>query len=388
MLQQSSSFEDILKRLQKKTQPLQNKYELEPAEACLFGINIQMEKIGLQEFEHKLPLSPCHSSNPKLFCTVCKGTGLKTFFHLETLREEILPNGCPCNLLEFSVHALQHSQIPPKYLLQAFECWDTQHLLELDPRILKLWKLNVLMSRNFVVAHARRIYTQYKNLGKEFLYAGFFGPESAKQSYLLDKVSGRPFLVLHGPVGVGKTMFATAILSWFAQMLPYEVPQRGIPQIKFVEFTQLLQMLREGYASRTSESDVMHPLRTAKVLLIDELGKGRMDLDWQKEKLDDLVTHRYNNKLITIFTTNFSIPHEENKTDFIPRMDTGRRDYGESSTNKNSVISHAKETLAERVGLRIFDRICELSLFLNFDSLPSYRRHVGKRELSEISNLI
>jgi hypothetical protein len=386
----TNSFSDLLMRLKERAHykheiEHEEEFEYEPSP---FGIDLQFEKLLQAQYSNfHLPIFSCAETNPRRTCSLCKGTGIRTYFHLETLREEVLPQGCNCNTLDFSVQALQSSHIPAKYIEQAFQTWDTSHFSSGTNSALPLWNMHGNVCRNFVVAHTRRMENEFKISNCEFLQNPFFGPSSHKQELIWEKLSQKPFLVFHGPVGTGKTMLSCAVLVWFAQLIPYEIPTRNAPTIKFVEFTQLLQMLRDGYSSKASESEVMQPLRTARVLLIDELGKGRMELDWQKEKLDDLVTHRYNNKLVTLFTTNFGMPQAEHKNQSVAKLDTGKRFLTDTEHSRNTV-TQLKETLPERVGPRIFDRLCEMSVFLPFDSFPSYRKHIAKKELGELFDLI
>jgi DNA replication protein DnaC len=132
-------------------------------------------------------------------------------------------------------------------------------------------------------------------------------------------------LLLIGPCGVGKTHLATAIVASLIQ-------RKGVPCL-FYDFRDLLKEIQDSYnpISHNSELRVLAPVYEAEVLVLDELGASK-PTDWVRDTMTQIINKRYNDKKITIFTTN----------------------YLDEVTNPN------EETLTDRVGLRLRSRLHEM----------------------------
>ena len=100
------------------------------------------------------------------------------------------------------------------------------------------------------------------------------------------------WLVLSGPSGSGKTHLAAAIVS--------ECVDRGYPSF-YITAPDLLDHLRSTYNpdSEIPYDDFFNQVRDAPLLVLDDLG-AQTGTPWAKEKLDQLLTHRFNNKLPTV----------------------------------------------------------------------------------------
>lgn len=105
-------------------------------------------------------------------------------------------------------------------------------------------------------------------------------------------------LLITGPVGVGKTHLAVAILNEL-------VDTKGATAL-FCDFSDLLDRIQAsfGKGSEESQDDIVAPYRDADLLVLDELG-ARRPSDWVREVLYGLLNTRYNRKRLTILTTNF-----------------------------------------------------------------------------------
>jgi len=99
-------------------------------------------------------------------------------------------------------------------------------------------------------------------------------------------------------VGVGKTHLAAAILRELIER--YQV--HGL----FYQFSALLKEIQDSYnpVSHNSELGVLEPVFKADVLVLDELGSSK-PTDWVRDTMMQIINTRYNDKRLTIFTTNY-----------------------------------------------------------------------------------
>jgi DNA replication protein DnaC len=131
-------------------------------------------------------------------------------------------------------------------------------------------------------------------------------------------------LLFMGPVGTGKTHLSAAIL--------HGLIAKGIPCL-FYEFGALLKEIQNSYdpVSQTSELAVLAPVYEAEVLVLDELGASK-PTDWVRDTMMQVIGTRYNERRLTIFTTN----------------------YGDARRQPS------EETLEDRVGVRLRSRLYEM----------------------------
>ncbi len=103
--------------------------------------------------------------------------------------------------------------------------------------------------------------------------------------------------------GSGKTRMAASI----ANELIYE---KKI-QVKFATSLQILNEIKATWNNRNkndeyTESKLLDFLSTATILIIDDFGMETFK-DWIDDKFNHIINSRYNEKKITIFTSNFSL---------------------------------------------------------------------------------
>lgn len=105
------------------------------------------------------------------------------------------------------------------------------------------------------------------------------------------------WLFLHGNCGVGKTHLAAAIAHYAIEKNRTGVYFRVVPD--------LLDQLRATFdpAGGIAYDDRFQQIRNAHLLVLDDLGTEHTT-PWAREKLYQLINHRYNEHLPTVITSN------------------------------------------------------------------------------------
>jgi DNA replication protein DnaC len=160
------------------------------------------------------------------------------------------------------------------------------------------------------------------------LPSGYPGMKQVKYT-LKDYVDRYPVvdsgLLLLGNCGVGKTHLAVSILK----QVIMEKGDSGI----FYDFRDLLRDIQSSWnsVSQSTELEVLRPVLDANILVLDELGANK-PTDWVRDTIAYIINWRYNEKKVTIFTSNY--------------LDRPAK-LGE-------------ETLTDRIGMRLRSRLYEM----------------------------
>ena len=154
-------------------------------------------------------------------------------------------------------------------------------------------------------------------------------------------------LLFMGPVGVGKTHLAIAVLKDL-------IEKKGVNCL-FYESGSLLKAIQDSYnpVSQTSEMRVLAPVFQAEVLVLDELG-ATVPTNWVRDTLYQIINTRYNNKKLTIFTTNY-LDEPRTSADENADAEVKRR----SRTFAAERIQEMT-TLEERIGTPLRSRLYEM----------------------------
>lgn len=140
-------------------------------------------------------------------------------------------------------------------------------------------------------------------------------------------------LLFTGPVGVGKTHLSVAILHEL-------IKKKGVPCL-FYEFGSLLKEIQNSYSLISQNSELK---------VLDELGASK-PTDWVRDTMMQIINARYNDRRLTIFTTNY------------------RDERGQPST----------ETLEDRIGTRLRSRLYEMCRTVVIDGEDYRRRFDAQR---------
>ena len=247
-------------------------------------------------------------------CKVCEGSRRifeETSEGISKIRE------CECNGLIKRISLFNQAGIPGKFVHEDFSSFS------MDPPQHRTQKNAFLSSKNFI------------------------------DDYVDRKGQYSQGLIYMGAPGLGKTHLVVSVIKEL-------VMQHGV-ECKFVDFFELLRDIRHGYGEDISEKDFIDPYVGVKVLVIDELAKGR-NTDWELTILDHFISTRYNDDdKVTLVTTNFS-----DKLDSSVALN--------SRNNKQSISNaYSRFTIEEKVGARIYSRLMEMCKKVNLEG-TDYRR--------------
>src|ERR1700685_4039422 len=100
-----------------------------------------------------------------------------------------------------------------------------------------------------------------------------------------------------GSCGAGKTHLAVAALK--------QIVLRGHSGL-FYDYRELLKQIQDSYnaESQSTEMSVLEPVLKAELLVLDDVGSSKPSL-WALETVGHVLNTRYNEKRVTLLTTNF-----------------------------------------------------------------------------------
>jgi DNA replication protein DnaC len=141
-------------------------------------------------------------------------------------------------------------------------------------------------------------------------------------------------LLFIGPCGVGKTHLAVAAIREL-------IGKKNVP-CSFYDFRQLIRDIQSSFTpdSNLSEAEILAPVFEVEVLVLDELGAKRTTA-WVEETVFYIINHRYNQKKLTIFTSNYLDTEEE-------------------ADGRDAFYKKGGDSLVDRIGVRLRSRLYEM----------------------------
>jgi DNA replication protein DnaC len=234
---------------------------------------------------------------------------------------------CDCTTSDRPDRALARARVPERYRHCDFENFETDNDIENVAREqLQGWN---------------RSLTQAKLVVQRFAEEFPVGSENG--------------LLLMGPCGAGKTHLAVAALK--------QIVVRGHSGL-FYDYRELLKQIQDSYnaESQSTEMSVLEPVLKAELLVLDDVGSSKPSL-WALETVGYVLNTRYNEKRVTLLTTNY--------------LDSDA--VGGSAAGSTRVAGmrapSIEDSLTERVGRRIRSRLYEMCRTVEI-SAPDYRKEI------------
>lgn len=137
-------------------------------------------------------------------------------------------------------------------------------------------------------------------------------------SNLLDGESGVSLCLIGEKTGTGKTHCAAAVLNhYLVNTLRRRIEKKedlfqDYPLVYFIDYALWVDTLRSRYSDEY-DSEIVEPAFEVPVLVIDDIGAGKMS-DYAREQTFILINTRYSNNLSTIITSNLSLEELSNPT--------------------------------------------------------------------------
>ena len=279
-------------------------------------------------------------------CPLCGGTGWKT---VERVAEEEKPKRvswekpiegaraakpvwavpCDCTGKDRNARTIARARIPTRYGACDFDNFDTKlYDIENGPEFVR-WNHSLEQAKLVTEAFAR--------------------------DYPAGTYTG---LLLMGSCGAGKTHLAVSALR--------QIVMRGHTGL-FYDYRELLKEIQGSYnpESQTTELGVLDPVLTADVLLLDDLGASKPS-PWALETVGHILNSRYNEKRITLLTTNYLDSNGPT-----PLLASRKMQL----PSGQSLSATREDCLTDRLGMRIRSRLFEMCRTIEL-SAPDYRREV------------
>jgi DNA replication protein DnaC len=235
---------------------------------------------------------------------------------------------CDCTSSDRTHRVLARARVPERYRHCDFANFETDNELEgVSSEQLQAWNRSLAQAKVMI----------------EGFVAEF--PLSNEQGVLII-----------GPCGVGKTHLAVAALK--------EIVLRGHSGL-FYDYRELLKEIQDSYnaESQSTEMGVLEPVLKTEVLVLDDVGSSKPSM-WALETVGHILNTRYNEKRVTLLTTNF--------LDSDSALNNAAQPVARIAGMRSPAV---EDSLTDRVGKRIRSRLYEMCRTLEV-SAPDYRKEI------------
>lgn len=129
----------------------------------------------------------------------------------------------------------------------------------------------------------------------------------------VERVATGQGLYLFGTVGTGKTTTACSIAMSFIlhqTLADIRAGNRTRQLVQYVNVPDLLDLIKRGFDNEDEAAKgarVLESLRTTPLAIFDDIGAER-PTEWARERLLQVIGHRYDNELSSVFTSNLTLP--------------------------------------------------------------------------------
>ena len=234
---------------------------------------------------------------------------------------------CDCTTGDRPERALARARVPERYRHCDFENFETDNDIEQAAREqLQVWNRSLSQAKLVV-----------QRFAEEF------------------PVGSENGLLLMGPCGAGKTHLAVSALK--------QIVLRGHAGL-FYDYRELLKQIQDSYNAevQTTEMSVLEPVLKAELLVLDDIGFSKPSL-WALETVGHVLNTRYNEKRVTLLTTNY--------------LDSDSAGDAAASSQRVAGMRSPtiEDSLTERVGKRIRSRLYEMCRTVEI-SAPDYRKEI------------
>jgi DNA replication protein DnaC len=240
---------------------------------------------------------------------------------------------CNCTKGHQTERALARARVPERYRHCDFDNFETDNDIE-----------NVPPDQ---LAAFNRSLTQAKLIVQRFA-----------EEFTPIREHAEPGLLLMGSCGVGKTHLAVSALK--------QIVLRGHSGL-FYDYRELLKEIQDSYnaVSQSTEMGVLEPVLKAEIFVLDDVGSSKPSL-WALETVGHVLNTRYNERRVTLLTTNF-----------LDSDSAGANSNGPTAVSRVAGMRAptVDDSLTERVGKRIRSRLYEMCRTVEIFG-PDYRKEI------------